>query len=231
MKIQIISHTTQPSESVKRLEEELNIDKDVLLLNYGKCVSKLKQYEFFKSEVIPHPEWTTDVVRAGAWLSKNECKKIVGRRRIKSQTGTGACVITSLDALEYEHGLNPFKVFTKYIPKKREFRVNIFKDKIVNIREKVRKVGATGLAEIRSQSNGYTTVKLQSPAPPGLEELALRAAKVSLSDFKGVDIGYNQLKNLLFVLEVNSGPSIEGASIKEYAQAINKFVTEVSNNG
>jgi len=231
MQIQIISHTSQPSESVERLEKELNVDKKVVILNYGKCVSKIKQYEFFKTELIPHPEWTTSLGSAMHYLINGEWKKLVARRRIKSQTGNGTMIFTDAYLMEKEDELNPFKVFTKYIPKKREFRVNIFKDTIVNIREKVRKAGATGLTEIRSQSNGYTTVKLQSPAPAGIEELALRASKVSSSDFKGVDIGYNQLKNLLFVLEVNSGPSIEGSSVKEYAQAITEFVKEVSNNG
>lgn len=210
----IVQHQSQKSESVDRLLAELAVPKDnVVTFNYGNAVLKTEQYQFFKDNNIPHPEWTTDIDVARNWIRGGST--VVCRNRVRGQAGGGISLADSLDALVES------KVYTKYIPKKREFRVNIFKDTIVNIREKVGKRGLEN-TKIRTPSNGFSTVKLLSEAPKGLQDLALQAAKVSSSDFKGVDICYNQLKNYLFVLEVNSGPAIEGASVTEYAAAIRK---------
>jgi glutathione synthase/RimK-type ligase-like ATP-grasp enzyme len=56
--------------------------------------------------------------------------------------------------------------------------------------------------------------------PEGIRELALKAAKVTNSDFKGVDIGFNEKLNELFVIEVNSAPGIEGSNINRYIEVI-----------
>lgn len=209
--LKIVQHQKQASESIDRLLKELAIPtNDTLTLNYGNAVLKTDQYQFFKDNNIPHPEWTTDPNVAKSWIRDGSI--VVCRNRVRGQAGNGISLATTMDELVES------KVYTKYIPKKREFRVNIFKDRVLNIREKVGGTGAN--TKIRTPTNGYSTVKLRMEAPAGIEALALRAAKVSSSDFKGVDICYNQLRNYLFVLEVNSGPSIEGASVQEYAAAI-----------
>lgn len=215
--MQIIQHQSQRSESVDRLLTALAIPTpETVVLNYGNAVLKTEQYQYFKDNNIPHPEWTTDFAVARDWVRSGIT--VVCRNRIRSERGHGIVLADS------EATLVESKVYTKYIPKKREFRVNIFKDQVINIREKVGKAGSTN-TKIRTPDNGYSTVKLLAEAPKGLSELALAAAKVSNSDFKGVDICYNQLKDYLFVLEVNSGPAIEGASVQEFAAAIRKVLS------
>ena len=140
---------------------------------------------------------------------------VFSRDKIKSGTGSGITVVEPGDTLPEEA-----KVYTKYIKKKREFRVNLLEHEIVNVREKVKETGKPGSFYIRNKENGFTTTHCKSPPPDGIFELAKKASLVSDSDFIGVDIGYNESKNLLFVLEVNSGPSIEGSSVKEFAKII-----------
>lgn len=208
----IVQHQSQRSESVDRLLAELQPpQQETITFNYGNAVLKTDQYKFFTDNKIPCPEYTTDIEVARAWIRSGSL--VVCRNRVRGQAGNGIVLADNLDALVES------KVYTKYIPKKREFRVNIFKDKVLNIREKVGRRGAEN-TKIRTPANGYSTVKLQAPPPAGLEALALAASKVSQSDFKGVDVCYNQMRNYLFVLEVNSGPAIEGASIQDYANAI-----------
>lgn len=210
----IVQHQSTRSESVDRLLKELaQPTQETITFNYGNAVLKPTQYEFFKENKIPCPEFTTDIEVARNWIRGGNT--VVCRNRVRGQAGNGISLASTLDELVES------KVYTKYIPKKREFRVNIFKDKVVNIREKVGRPDSPN-TKIRTPANGYSTVKLRSAPPKGIEELALVAAKVSQSDFKGVDICYNQLRDFLFVLEVNSGPSIEGASVKEYADFIRK---------
>lgn len=213
MNVQIVSHTSLPSESVQRLQEVLGAPK-VTLLHYGKGVSKLEQYLYFKENTIPSVEYTEDYVIAYNWLEDGYT--VMCRKRIKGQTGAGIIVAKPSD-----EALPDAKVYTKYISHKREFRVNLFQHTVVNVREKVKMKGTKGDFHIRNIANGYTTA-ICTEYPKQLIELAEKASKVSSSDFTGVDIGYNELKDMAFVIEVNSGPSIEGSSVGAFVSMIKK---------
>ena len=213
MHISIISHTSKPSESVGRLIEALG--QETKALNYGNGKSKLEQYQYFLDNNIPHPEWTTEYDVAASWLKAKHT--VLARKRIKGQTGVGITVVCPGQLLPED-----VKVFTKYVKKKREFRVNLFQHNVVNLREKVRQT-AGACTYIRNTANGYTTTHakaMPSKLATRLKEIAVQASKVSESDFVGVDIIYNEFYDKLYVLEVNSGPSIEGSSVKEFVEAI-----------
>jgi glutathione synthase/RimK-type ligase-like ATP-grasp enzyme len=98
--------------------------------------------------------------------------------------------------------------------------VHIFKDKIVQVLEKRKKNGVEANAKIRNTANGYVFCSQDVVEPAGICELALAASKVTNSDFKGVDIGWNEKKNELFVIEVNSAPGIEGSNVNLYVETI-----------
>lgn len=218
--MKIISHTSKPSESVARLLEELNLEDKVY--HYGCGVSKLEQYHYFKDDSIPCPDWTVDPVVAQEWLEDDSV--VMCRQRIKGQTGIGIVVCKPGEELPEA------KVYTKYISHKREFRVNLFNHTLVNVREKKKQLGSKGSFYIRNLENGYTTAKC-SNYPPALIDLAIKASMVSESSFIGVDVGYNELKDFLFVIEVNSGPTIEGSSVVEYADAIRADLNKEEDEG
>lgn len=217
MNIQIVDHNKTPSESVARLNEVLGVQPTVQL-HYGKAVDKIAQYEFFKAQGLPHPEWSINWQDAEKWLENGHT--VVCREKVKSAKGDGVFLVTP------GNDLVDAQVYCKYQKKKREFRVNLFKHKVVNIREKKRKAGAEGNTNIWSPNNGYFTTHVQQtiPSVEVLKELAEKASIVSESDFNGVDIIYNQTLNKFFVLEVNSGPAIEGSSVDEFAAAIKASV-------
>lgn len=217
MTIQIVSHTSKPSESVGRLLKALNQSAPTAF-HYGNGVSKLDQYKFFKDKALPHPEWTQDAVLAKKWHAEGHT--VLVRNRIKGQTGAGIQVVLPTEAFPTSEA----KVYTKYIKKKREFRVNLFKHKFVNMREKLKQASSESKdSHIRSSANGFTTTHCR-PMPEALRQriiaLAVAAAPVSESDFIGVDICYNEYKDLVFLLEVNSGPSIEGSSVNDFVKVM-----------
>ena len=123
----------------------------------------------------------------------------------------------------YEEGqeLGYAPVYTKYKKKKKEFRVHVFEGKVVHVLEKRKKAGdETKHSLVRNLANGYVFCSENVVEPAGLRELALKASKVTASSFAGVDIGYNEKKNELFVIEVNSCPGIAGSNIQRYINAI-----------
>lgn len=184
---------------------------------YGQSVDKLTQYEWFKANDIPALEYTTEDEQAWTWL--HDGFTVFGRKFLNSSCGKGIVVL--LPDVEY---LEYCPVYTKYKKKKREFRVHVFKDTVVNVTEKKRRKEFDGTRDtkIRNLANGYVFVQTVQNEPDNLRELALRAAKVSSSDFKGVDIGYNEKNNELFVIEVNSAPGIQGTNVQLYINEIIK---------
>lgn len=182
---------------------------------YGQGVDKLTQYKWFEEQGIPALEYTTEDEQARIWL--HEGNTVFGRKFLNSSCGKGIMVMEpNIEYLEY------CPVYTLYKKKKREFRVHIFKDQVVAVVEKKRKKDWDGQQDtkIRNLANGYVFVQEVVDEPDGLRELALRAAAISPSDFRGVDIGYNEKKDELFVIEVNSAPGIQGANIGRYLEAI-----------
>ena len=188
---------------------------------YGQSVNKLQQYQWFKDNNIPALEFTADPHIVVDWL--NDGHTVFGRKYLNASCGKGIVVIEP-DDKEGNYPIYP--VYTKYKKKKREFRVHVFKDQVVSVVEKKRKKEFDGERDtkIRNVANGYVFVQQNVVEPDGLRELALRAANVSSSDFRGVDIGYNKLKDELFVIEVNSAPGIQGNNINRYLEAIVQYV-------
>jgi hypothetical protein len=185
-------------------------------LHYGQSVDKLTQYRWFQEQGLSALEFTTDPNTVADWVGA-DCV-VFGRKYLNSSCGKGIVVID-----QNTTGQVPScPVYTKYKKKKREFRVHIFKDKVVAITEKRKRAGFEGQRDtkIRNLANGYVFCQTVDNLPVGIEALALHAAAVSPSDFCGVDLGYNEKNNDLFVIEVNSAPGIQGSNINAYVEAI-----------
>ena len=182
-------------------------------LFYGDCKDKITQYKFFKENTIEALAFTTSREEACQWVADG-CV-VLARTLTRSSEGKGIVVIE-------EGGQVPVApVYTIYRKKKKEFRVHIFKDEVVQVLEKRRKKGVyNGETKIRNTANGYCFCSGDVVEPDGIRELALAASKVTMSDFKGVDIGYNEKLNELFVIEVNSAPGIQGSNIDKYVESI-----------
>jgi glutathione synthase/RimK-type ligase-like ATP-grasp enzyme len=183
-------------------------------LKYGQGKNKIEQYQFFQEQGISSPPFTLSAVEAKKWTEAGTT--VVCRTLTNSSEGKGIVVAETPSAVVSA------PVYTAYIPKKHEYRVHVFKGKVVTVLEKRRKKGVESDSKIRNTVNGYVFCRENVVIPEGLQELAIKAAKVSGSDFQGVDIGFNVKKNLLFVIEVNSGPGMEGTTVQEYANAIIK---------
>lgn len=238
MKVQLLSTKNgMKSSSLKRLAVALtntlgykvwrtiNKRTDRKQFRYGDLVNKLDQYKFFQKNNISSFDFTTNSVEAANW--GKEGHTVFGRKLLNSSCGHGIVVIVPGTVYEGQH-MCP--VYTKYKPKKREFRVHIFKDEVVGIVEKRRKKdwqGDKSDAKIRNTENGYVfcqDVELTDALRAKIQQVALKASKVCSSDFRGVDIGYNEKKDDVFVIEVNSAPGIEGTNVDKYVQVIKKYL-------
>jgi len=230
MKINLLcTNGTRGSQSLKALAQSLTqrlgykvwrttVPKPKRLgIKYGNSVDKLYQYNWFKEQGLSALEFTTNQEQVFTWLTDGNT--VFGRRYLNSSCGKGIVVATPEMPVGEWMGC---PVYTLYKKKKREFRVHVFKDQVVSVTEKKRRKGFDGQRDtkIRNLANGYVFVQGVSGEPEGLRELAIAAAQVSLSDFRGVDIGFNEKNNDLFVIEVNSAPGIQGTNLIKYTEAI-----------
>jgi hypothetical protein len=194
---------------------------------YGDLVDKLTQYKFFKEKGLSALDFTADNQEAHKWVQQGHV--VFGRKTLTGSEGKGIVVFDGGEDQKWPNETT-CPVYTKYKPKKREFRVHIFKDKVVTIVEKRRKKDWQGDkkdAKIRNLANGYVfcqEVVLTEALRKRLEECALAASKVCSSDFRGVDVGYNEKHDDVFIIEVNSAPGIEGSNVDKYVKAIQQYV-------
>lgn len=229
MKLQLLStNSTKGSQSLKSLALALSqqlgykvlrttkVNPKRKQLKYGNSVDKLQQYKWFQQQGLSALEFTSDIQKAVEWCMQD--KTVFGRRYLNSSCGKGIVVFDKGTAST----VGGCPVYTLYKKKKREFRVHVFQGTVVSVTEKKRKAGWTDQRDtkIRNLANGYVFCQEVTNEPEGLRELALKAAAVVQSDFKGVDIGYNEKNNDLFVIEVNSAPGITGSNINKYVQGI-----------
>lgn len=228
MKVRLLSKKLK-SQSLKRIAQGLSTTLGYKVwrsskpkpnrrhLLYGDQVGKLEQYQWFKEQEISSLDFTTSQSEAQTWAVEGV---VVCRKLTHSSEGKGIVIANEPEQV----CLAP--VYTKYKKKKKEFRVHVFKNQVVHVLEKRRKKGWEGAtdAKVRNTANGYVFCSEGVIEPEGLRELALKASKVTSSDFKGVDIGFNEKKNELFVIEVNSAPGIEGSNVQRYIQKITNSI-------
>jgi glutathione synthase/RimK-type ligase-like ATP-grasp enzyme len=182
-------------------------------LLYGDCKDKLYQYQWFAANEVSALPFTTDHQVVSQWLQ--EGATVVGRTLLRSSEGKGIVLFSPGD------NVTQCPVYTRYLKKKKEFRVHVFDNQVVSVLEKRKKTGTDSTeTKIRNTKNGYVFCRENVVEPEGIRELAVKASKVTSSLFKGVDIGYNEKLNQLFVIEVNSAPGCQGTTVQDYVKAI-----------
>jgi glutathione synthase/RimK-type ligase-like ATP-grasp enzyme len=213
------------SKSVKALADKLTerlgyrvwrVQKDRVRnripLVFRKGVDKYHQMFVFAINDINHPEYTSVKEEAREWAKTGA---VVCRKLIQSSEGKGIVIADSPEQVV------DAPLYTKYIKKKKEFRVHVFDNKVIDIQEKrKRNDGQTANFRVRNTNNGFVFCRSDLVVPRGLQELAIRATSSLCYLFGAVDIVYNEHSDSLYVLEVNACPGMEGATLENYSNAI-----------
>jgi len=188
-------------------------------------LDKIQQFKRFHQNGVSAPGFTTDPAKLGELGSRTVfCRTLVnstnGRGIVEYDTKSGGPVPSA-------------PLYTAYIPKKAEYRVHVFGDKVVDIQQKRKKREFNQDdrdTRIRNMANGYVYCRDGIVPPVGINELAVKAVKALGYRYGAVDIIYNEKNNALYVLEVNSRPGLMGTTLDKYADAlINAFNLRLKN--
>ncbi len=168
--------------------------------------------------VIP---FTLHKPEAAQWLE--EGSYVYERHTVNGHGGDGIRVVHSLDDL----GPNSVELYTRGIRIRREYRVHIFRGKVIDHVQKRRRFDCMEVSEfIRNHTHGWVFVRQNFERLEEVERQAIAAVKALGLDFGAVDIITEKRSGNVYVLEVNCAPGIEGTSLLAYKTAIKEYLNE-----
>tara|TARA_Y100000310_G_scaffold242701_1_gene246907 strand:- start:12605 stop:13402 length:798 start_codon:yes stop_codon:yes gene_type:complete len=177
-----------------------------------------------EDEKVTIPKWTLDNKEAQDW--SDEGSKIVGRSSIKGCAGEGIMLYSPGDCIS-NHLL-----YTKYIPRDKEYRVHVFDDVVIRVQEKRRSYSFNDNQvnwQIRTHDNGFVfATEYSEPIPSVINLEAKKAIKALGLDFGAVDIGYRSSKDTAYVFEINTAPNLKGTTLEIYKDAIQSFLLRLT---
>ena len=183
----------------------------------GAAANKLATLEYFQIDGVAHPEFALDIETARDWIDRGFY--VVCRQLLTAHSGRGIVV-----ARQHSELIDA-PLYTKYIRKKKEFRVHVFNDQVIDIQEKRRSSAVDDHHPyVRNHSNGYVFCRGDIVEPDDLRGLATSAVRSLGLDFGAVDIVWNEYQNKCFALEVNTACGLEGSTVDKYVQAIREVV-------
>lgn len=180
------------------------------------ATNKLLTLQRLKQNGIPTPEFTTDRYVAMDWLEEG-CR-VIARQKLNASQGVGIVVCDDSNP-----NIPNAPLYTKYFKKDTEYRVHVFKGKVIDYVEKRKKNGVdSGNKYIRTHNNGWVFCRSGVQLPEHIKAMAIKAVAVLGLDFGAMDIVSKNGKAV--ILECNTAPGIQGTTLAAYTQALREYV-------
>lgn len=166
------------------------------------------------------PTWTESEYIARDWL--HEGNTVYCRTTVTGHSGNGIVVAT--DATQFVRA----PLYTLATKHKHEFRVHVFKGKVIDVQQKKRRLGYSGPSTgIRNHSNGYIYARVDIDVPDLLLSSSISAVNLLGLDFGAVDIGYRERDGKVFVFEINTAPGLYGTTLVNYVNAFKEYLNDL----
>ncbi len=167
------------------------------------------------------PEFTTNMLTAQDWYDNETI--VVCRALLRGSSGRGIYIADPNDP--QCRGVTACPLYVKYIKKRYEFRVHIVNEEVIVCQKKMRRRDVApedANYRVRSHDNGFIFARENINVPSEVATQAITAMRCLGLDFGAVDVIYNEKAELVYVLEVNTAPGLEGTTIQDYAAAFEK---------
>ena len=144
---------------------------------------------------------------------------VVARTLTRASEGRGAVFASDVESLPNA------PLYTKYVKKAAEYRVNVAFGKVINIRQKRRRKDFEGEVSnlCRTHDNGWVYCS------EGVDKNNEILCNLSLSsvaclglDFGAVDLLINRNGEAV-ICEINTAPGLEGTTLQKYVEFFNSF--------
>ena len=182
-----------------------------LWANIENSIDKKKAFVLFEQGGVRVPERTTKEITVGVWLGQGST--VVGRHSVRGMKAKG------IEIIKNPADFQECKLYTKFIPNTKEFRVYVFQDKIIDVLEKRKENGSNDPGYVRSEENGWVFCRQHVTLPIDCGIQARKACKAVGLHFAGVDVLYSKDDHKAYVLETNTCPDIFGTGVKVFRDA------------
>lgn len=187
--------------------------------------------ELLEELEIPHIEWTTDAGVASGWLEDGYL--VVVRETERGHGGTGILILDPTMDDEVPEGA---PLYTRYFPKKSEWRVHVSSaGDVFYVQRKVLDGAINPKSndvnwKVRNRRNGFIFQRYNNEVPAKVVQIGAALAG-KLREITGgapaiinADVLYNEKKDLAVVCELNSAPGLDNTSAEIYANKIKELV-------
>lgn len=158
--------------------------------------------------------WTTDITVAQKWVKES---LVVVRNVLTGHSGNGIIIA--------DNDIPKAPLYTKYISKSHEYRIHIIKGQIIDAQRKIRDPDREPTNwKVRSHDNGFIYVRQGFTVPGDVADQALKASVSSGIDFGAVDVIWSDKQKKAWVLEINTAPGLEGATVENYANGFRELL-------
>ncbi len=210
---------------VERLPDHMK-NPNINWLNTPEAVStashKVKAFDAMAEHGVRTVPFTGQQEEAQGWLDEGAC--IVVRHKVQGNSGEGVELV-DWDEVggDEKPDLPNAKLYTKYIPKKQEYRIHVFNGEVIDRQRKARRKDMDDDEinwQIRNYNNGFIFARNEGHAfPEDVEREAIKAVEACGLDFGAVDVIYNERKAEAYVVEVNTACGLEGETLANYVEA------------
>lgn len=183
------------------------------------ATNKLNTFNILKEAGVSIPEYTTDIQTAIKWQYTDKIN-VIGRHLLTGHSGDG--IVLFEPESEFNPEDDPCRLYVKYIKKKAEYRVHIFKGEVIDIQEKrkIRNYQGRFDSKIRSHQNGWVYCRERINTHDSIRGEAIKSIEALGLDFGAVDVVWNNKQQKAYVLEVNTAPGLEGTTLTNYVNKI-----------
>lgn len=199
-----------------------NLDIRGQLLNMPEFVktasNKLETFKELDGHV-PIPEWTTEPQKALEWLAGGS--PVVARTVLNGHSGQGLVIVENMG------NWTEAPLYTKYIPKKQEFRLHVFRDRVFFMQRKARNRDVPDEQvnwKVRNHGNGFIFAHQDVYVREDAQRHAIMAVGQLGLDFGAVDVIWNQKEDKYYIIEVNTACGLEGTTLDKYVEVFKEFV-------
>jgi glutathione synthase/RimK-type ligase-like ATP-grasp enzyme len=177
----------------------------------SRAIDKIATFRALTDAGVPCVEWTTDQRVASQW------PVVVVRHHTRGSKGSG------IEIIERGTQLPRAPLYTKYFPRRHEFRVHVLNGEVIDVQEKRRRAGTPRTHySIRQTEQGWVYCRTDVRISDVTRNIAISSVRALGLDFGAVDLGVRGSGETR-VFEINTAPGIEGTTVDNYAAAFRRL--------
>lgn len=194
------------------------------------AVNKLQAFQLMQGRVST-PEWSEDAGEALQWLG--EGFNVVVRHKLTGHSAEGLQILNG-DTITL---VPDAPLYTKYIKKKDEWRIHVFKHdgvpEVFFVQRKARKLDVPDEEvnwQVRNLAGGFIYSHVNVEAPENVKSEAMNAIMALNLDFGAVDV-ITKKNGEAYVLECNTACGLQGSTLEAYAEQFRRVQARLNVEG